>query len=124
MDDSRRKNPRTETNGHVVAQIVDAKDEALIGTTFHSEIMEISPCGMRLKSDLMIEGGRLDLWAEVSDHPVKMFLSTEVRWSSTNISGGYQMGVEIAENPLSDIVEWCEFQRKAWFQHKADQAQS
>ncbi len=118
----RRQHKRTPTGGQVLGQVVDADDPALIGYTFHSSILEISPCGLRLVTDTMISGCRIDLWVEIDGHSKKLFLTTDVRWVGQEESGYYQVGVEITDNPLADMTEWCEFQRKEWFLHKNDQA--
>lgn len=115
LTNTRREHARVPARGHVVAQVVEGPDESLIGYTFRSPIVEISPCGLRLSTSRQLSGCRLDLWLEINDHNEKMFLAADVRWTSPEEAGDYQIGVELVANPLTDIEEWCEFQRKEWF---------
>ncbi len=119
----RRQHSRTPTGGQVLGQVVEADDATLVGYTFQSTILEISPCGLRLVTDTMIKNCRIDLWVEIEGYTKKLFLTTDVRWVSLEESGQYQVGVEITDNPLADMTEWCEFQRKEWFLHKNEQAE-
>jgi hypothetical protein len=120
---TRRRHERAPANGRVVAQVAQADDPLLIGLTFHSDILEISACGLRLATSTQVEGCILELWVEVTGHPVRMFLSTEVRWSARDDeSGQYHLGVEIIPNPLTDIEEWCAYQRDVWLLDRTSDA--
>ena len=103
----RRREERSRIKGVAVAQIVDTQDADLEGATFHCDIIDVSPCGMRLQTDRQIDHGKLDLWIEVDGHEGKMFLSTNIRWALLDSSAGSQLGVEIIVNPLSDVDQWC-----------------
>ncbi len=120
--DARRRHPRTVTPGFVFGQVAQTDDDDLIGRAFKGEIIEISPCGLRVETSLDIAYGTLDLWVEIEGFPERMFLSTEIRWSEWLDEDRFHVGVEIVPNPLSDLDAWCAFQRAEWFRYKAEHA--
>lgn len=107
----RRRHTRSAASGHVVAQVLNAEDPQLIGHTFHSSIVEVSPCGMRLITAIPLENCTLDLFVKINGLPRTMLIKTEVRWVSLEESGVYHIGAEICDTPASDTQAWCDFQR-------------
>ena len=115
---SRRRHARTAVSGRVVAQVLKADDPRLMGHTFHSSIVEISPSGMRLMAAIPLDGCTLDLFVKIDGLPRTMLLKTEVRWVSQEESGDYMMGAEICDTPASDTDAWCDFQSNHWSQSR------
>jgi hypothetical protein len=107
----RRRHARSAASGHVVAQVLSAKGPQLIGHTFHSSIVEVSPCGIRLITAIPLENCILDLFVKINGLPRTMLIKTEVRWVSLEAPGVYYIGAEICDTPASDTQAWCEFQR-------------
>ena len=116
---TRRQETRAATAGKVVAEVADFGREGLV---FGADIIDISPCGLRLETDVHLSVGALDVWVEIDGYPVNLFLSTEVRWTSLSDEGRFVMGVEIVDNEDTDVDEWCAFQREAWFEHRCQGA--
>lgn len=116
---SRRRHERTSTSGRVRGEVADAADPSLIGQSFTGDIVEVSPCGLRVETSLDILDGTLEMWAELDGYDRRIFLSTEIRWSECVDEDVFHIGVEIIANPLSDIDHWCDFQREQWFLHKS-----
>ncbi|XOV90334.1 MAG: PilZ domain-containing protein [Pseudomonadota bacterium] len=108
--DLRREN-RADAGGMAILQVVDATDENLVGMTFRSTVLEVSPSGMRLTSETLIENCKVDVWISIDGFPQKLFLTSEVRWSSLEDEGECQLGLEIIDNPLTDVDTWCQIQR-------------
>ncbi len=106
-----RRETRAETGGTAILQVVDATDENLVGTTFRSQVLEVSPSGMRLTADSLIENCKVDVWISIDGFPQKLFLTSEVRWASQESEGDCQLGLEIIDNPLTDVNTWCQIQR-------------
>ena len=119
---SRRRHERTATEGRVHGEVAAAQDETLIGNTFEGTVIEVSPCGMRIETDLDISAGTLDMFVYLAGFERRMFLSCGIRWSESVGDGMHQAGVEIIANPLCDLDAWCEYQREQWFLHKAQTA--
>ncbi|MFT4631516.1 MAG: hypothetical protein ACI8PP_003170 [Candidatus Pseudothioglobus sp.] len=108
---SRRRHIRTNVSGRVVAQVLKADDPGLVGHTFHSSIVEISRCGMRLMAAIPLDGCTLDLFVKIDGLSRTMLLKTEVRWVSQEDSGDYMNGAEICDTSTSDTDAWYDFQR-------------
>lgn len=103
-----RSEPRTLAAGVAKAQVVDSANEDIIGYEFAADVFEVSPSGARLSCDRLLDDCVLDLWITLNDEETKQHLSAELRWSSEDDTGTYELGVEIVNNPLTDIDHWCE----------------
>lgn len=102
----RRAESRQHSPGRLSARIVQSDDPALDGVTFEADLLEISPSGLRLTADAMLPPCQLHLWVRLNAFPERLFLTAELVWSSIEASGEHQLGVELMDNPLTDVEEW------------------
>ena len=103
----RRIESRETCEDRLFAQITACGRSDLIGTTFSCRASDASSSGLCLTSDVQIPAGaKLDLWIENSSRPGKYFLTSDVRWVETLTEGGCAIGVELQENPTTDINQW------------------
>ena len=116
---TRRRHERLTTKGRVRGEVADAADSSLIGREFKGEIVEISPCGLRIETPLDLDAGTLDMWVELDGFDQRIVLSTEIRWVECVDDDLYHLGIEIITNPLSDLDSWVDFQRQQWLRYKA-----
>ncbi|MEX0941519.1 MAG: PilZ domain-containing protein [Pseudomonadales bacterium] len=103
---TRRKEERRAVVGKAVVQVVESANPSLVGTTFKSEIMDVSRSGMRLVCQEFIEDSRLDIWLAIEGINDKLFVSAEVRWASWDQHGDYELGVEIRDDAATDSRSW------------------
>jgi len=108
----RRKEERLSARDRAFVQIVQADDPTLVAKTFACEVVEVSPGGIRIRSDVLIaDGSKLDLWIDVDSHPGKMFLTCEVQWVSWEDNDEFHVGVQMLDSPATDIARWRELYR-------------
>ncbi|MDA0978630.1 MAG: GFA family protein [Proteobacteria bacterium] len=101
-----RAEPRRLHHGSASAEVTESEDDALLGYRFQAEILEISHSGLRLSCDRLLADCTLDLWVVLDGKETRLRLSVEVRWASGDPSSGYEAGVEVIDNPLTDIAAW------------------
>lgn len=105
-DVERRGESRQLSPGRVEARIVQSDDPALDGVTFEADLLEIARSGLRLTAEAMLPPCQLHLWVRLNAFPERLFLTAELVWSSIEATGEHHAGVEIMDNPLTDIEEW------------------
>lgn len=106
--DSRRREQRQAFNADATIQVMESSDEELIGLTLETKIIDVSTFGLRLEVDRFIHECSLGLWVDLADESDSFFLAAAIRWATWHDGDGYQVGLELIENPLSDQERWNE----------------
>lgn len=89
------------------AQVTNCVDEDLVGATLFCMALDASHSGLRLRGYMHLpENTKLDLWVESDSGLNKYFLMSEVRWVRDVAGCNFDMGVELQENPVTDIDSW------------------
>ncbi len=110
VDVSRRKEERRLLNGDATIQVIDSKDPELDGLTIeNAKILDASSLGLRLSCDTFLGECTIGVWVSIEGAETTMFLVTEVRWASWEEEVGYQVGVEVVDNPLAETDAWVDY---------------
>ena len=107
-NDTRRREQRLVFNEEATIQIMESSDPDLVGLTLETTIMDVSTLGFRLSCDRFVHECSLGLWVDLADASESYFLAAAVRWASWGEEDGFQLGLELIDNPLSDQGRWNE----------------
>lgn len=109
----RRTEDRHPRRDRAFVQVVDGDEADVISLTFACEIIEVSPVGVRIRSDTQMTAGcGINLLVDAGSQPGKFLLSGEVRWVSWEASGEFHVGVEMQDRFDTDIDEWRRLQKR------------
>ncbi len=102
-----REETRHASFDRLFVQVVECENRDLVGMTVSCDSVDISAGGLRVATSTHIpKGSQVDLWIDVNAGPGKFFLTSDVRWSTSTNSGGYQFGAELRDGAATDISEW------------------
>lgn len=104
----RRRHRRQARDERVVVQIVSSTEDTLkAGTIVRCASQDISPQGLRIRSAHSVsEGTQVELWAEISGHPSKFYLSGQVKWCNERDDEGFDVGIELTDGKAQDLESW------------------
>jgi phosphosulfolactate phosphohydrolase-like enzyme len=105
----RRRHPRLARDERVIVQIVSSSEDTLqAGMIVRCASQDVSSQGLRIRADRPVsKGTRVELWAEISGHPSKFYLSGDVKWcSELEDEDGYNVGIELTEGKTQDLEIW------------------
>jgi hypothetical protein len=107
-EEEHRREFRRASSERLFAQVIQANDQSMVGTTLSCHAIDVSPNGLKVSSDEQVPVGCvLDLWVDDSKKPGKFFLSSDVRWVTEQDDGtGYQFGVQLHNGAATDIEAW------------------
>lgn len=106
----RRRHERLACGETIKIRVLSStQDLSPEGKTMASDAGDISARGLRLYADRPMPVGRgLDLWIRLEDRSGTFMLSGVVKWSTEDPQGGYQVGIELLEEPTEDLQSWNE----------------
>jgi len=92
-----------------VRVLSSTQDLSAEGKTMAGDADDISAGGLRLRVDqpMPIDRG-LDLWIRLEGRSGTFMLSGVVKWVTEDPHGGYQVGIELLEEPTEDLQSWSE----------------
>ena len=105
-DDNRRAEPRRLFNQQATIQVMESSDAEILGLTLETTIIDVSTHGLRMACDRFLHECSLAIWLDLADESGSLFLTTAVRWASWNEEDGFQIGLELIDNPLSELDKW------------------
>ena len=105
----RRRHPRLARDERVVVQIVSSSEDTLqAGMIVRCASKDISTQGLKIQAERRVtEGTQVELWAEISGHPSKFYLSGVVKWcQEMDDDGRYLVGIELTDGQAQDLELW------------------
>lgn len=105
--ESRRREPRHKIGVNANVQVVTSPDPDIIGENFDTKVLDASPGGMRLACDIFLDDCELGIWVEI-EPDIVLFVAGEARWAREDEGSGYQVGIQLNDNPLAQHEEWSE----------------
>ncbi len=106
--DSRRREQRQTFSAEATIQVMESADQELIGLTLDTTIVDVSTNGLRLACSRFLHECTLGIWIDLADESDNYFLAAAIRWASWHEGDGFQVGLELTDNPLSDQEKWNE----------------
>jgi hypothetical protein len=92
-----------------VRVLSSTQDLSTEGKTMASDADDISAGGLCLRVDRPMPVGRgLDLWIRLEGRSGTFMLSGMVKWVTEDPRGGYQVGIQLLEEPTEDLQSWSE----------------
>ncbi len=106
--ESRRREPRQETDGTAKVRVLDGPFPELKNANFDAEVVDVSESGCRLDCDELLDQCALLMRVTLTGAPGPVPVRGEVRWASWEEGGKYQMGVEFTGNDSPVVIKWHE----------------